>query len=71
MGMSAIFGMWPEQFVYILANLPVSKEPSYEIWVWLAKWFLRKLCFNILIEIQYKWPQVKGQRSRLIFGTYL
>ena len=35
MGMSAILGMWPEQFVYILANLS-KRESSYEIWVWLA-----------------------------------
>ena len=44
MGMSAILVKWPKQFVQILANL--FKESSYEIWVQLAQWFLRKLCFN-------------------------
>ena len=34
MDMSAILGMWPEQFVNILATL--SNKSSYEIWAWLA-----------------------------------
>ena len=32
MGMSAILGMWPEQFVYILATL----SKGVFIWTWLG-----------------------------------
>ena len=43
--------------------LTYCKKSSYEIWVQLTKWFLRKLCFNILMGLQYEplgW-KVKGQ----------
>ena len=43
--------------------LTYCKESSYEIWVQLGKWFVRKLCFNILMGLQYErlgW-KVKGQ----------
>ena len=36
-----------------------------------AKWFGRKLCFKILIGLQYEQPKLSGQRSTLTFGTYL
>ena len=45
------------------------KELSYEIWFQLAKWFLRKLCFNMLVGLQYEWPWLKGQRSTLTLET--
>ena len=44
---------------------------SYEIWFQLAKWFLRKLCFNMLMVLEYERPWLKGQRSTLTFDTYL
>ena len=69
MGMEAILVMWPKQFAYIW--LTYHKESPYEIWVQLAKWFLRKLCFNILMGLQYERPWLKGQRPALTFGTYL
>ena len=28
-----------------------------------ANWFVRKLCFNILMGLQYERPKLKGQRS--------
>ena len=34
--------------------LTFSKESSYEIWVQLAQWFLRKLCFNMWMGLQYE-----------------
>ena len=37
----------------------------------LGQWFVRKLCFNILMRPQNKQPWVKGQRSTLTYGTYL
>ena len=37
----------------------------------LAYWFVKKLCFNILMELQYERPLLKGQRSTLTFWTYL
>ena len=39
--------------------------------VQLGQWFVRKLCFNILMGLQYERPKLKGQRSALTFGTYL
>ena len=46
-------------------------ESSHEILVQLSPWFVKKLCFNILMGPQYERPWVKGQRSTLTFGTYL
>ena len=31
----------------------------------------KKICCNILIGVQYEWPQMKGKIPTLIFGTYL
>ena len=31
----------------------------------------RKLCFNILMRLQYERPKLEGQRTTLTFGTYL
>ena len=47
------------------------KELLYEIWFQLAKWFLRKLCFNVLMGLEYERPWLKDQRSTLTFDTYL
>ena len=33
-------------------------------------WFLRKLCFKILMELQYKLHWLKGPRSTLTSATY-
>ena len=52
-------------------NFGYHKESSHEIWVQLSQWFVRKLCFNILMGLQYEWPKLKGQRSTLTFWTYL
>ena len=30
----------------------------------------RKLCFNLLMGLQYEQPWLKGQRSTLTFETY-
>ena len=46
-------------------------ELSYEIWFQLANSCLRKICFNMLMGLQYKRPWLKGQRSTLTFETYL
>ena len=51
--------------------LTYHKESSGEIWVQLDIWFVRKLCFNILMGLQYEQPKLKGQRSTLTFGPYL
>ena len=52
MGMSAILVIWPRNLYVSL--LTYCKESSYEIWVRLAEWFLRKLCLNILMGLQYE-----------------
>ena len=39
--------------------------------VQLSQWFVRKLCFNILMALKYGRPKLKGQRSTLTFGTSL
>ena len=48
--------------------LTYHKESSHEIWVQLGQWFVRTLCFNILMGLQYEWRyycdlswKVKGQ----------
>ena len=51
--------------------LTYHKESSHEIGVQLAEWFLRKLCFNMLMGLQYERLCLKGQRSTLTFETYL
>ena len=53
MGVGAILVMWPNYLVQILTNLSY-KESSHEIWVQLGQWFMRKLCFNILMGLQYE-----------------
>ena len=35
------------------------------------KWFLRKLCFNMLMGPQYERPWLKGQRLTLTLEKYL
>ena len=35
----------------------------------LAEWFVRKLCFIMLMGLQYEQPWLKGQMSTLIFET--
>ena len=49
--------------------LTYHKESSHEIWVQLGRWFVRKLCFSILMGLHYEWPtsKLKGQRSTLTF----
>ena len=37
------------------------KRSSHEIWVQLYQWFVRTLFLNILMELQYEWPKLKGQ----------
>ena len=32
----------------------------------MGQWFVRKLCFNILMGYQYKRPWLKGQRSTFL-----
>ena len=51
--------------------LTYHKESIHESWVQLGKWFVRKLCFNILMGLQYERPKLTGQRSTLTFWTYL
>ena len=62
-----IWACWPswscDQNNLYKSWLTYCKESSYEIWVQLAEWFLRKLCSNILMGLQYErlgW-KVKGQ----------
>ena len=51
--------------------LTYHKESLQEISVQLGQWFVRKLCCNILMGLQYERPKLKDQRSTLTFGTYL
>ena len=44
MGMSAILVMWPGPFEQTF--VPHPKEAPYEIWLWLAKRFLRRICLK-------------------------
>ena len=41
--------------------LTYHKESSHEIWAQFDRWFVRKLCFNILMGFQYERPKLKGQ----------
>ena len=50
--------------------LTYHKEPSHEILDPLGQRFVWKLCFNILMGLQYERSKLKGQRSTLTFGTY-
>ena len=59
---------WCDHYHLVQIYSTQFKESPYEIWVQLAKWFLRKLCFDILMGLQYEWPWLKGQRSTLTFG---
>ena len=68
-----IWAWWPSQscdhnnlYKFWLIN---HKELSHEIWFQLAKWFVRKLCFNMLMGRQYERPWLKGQMSTLTFET--
>ena len=36
----------------------LRKDSMYEIWAQLAKWFLRKLCSNMLMSLQYERSKV-------------
>ena len=38
--------------ICISFDLPIIKELSYELRFQLAKWFLRKLCLNMLMGLQ-------------------
>ena len=44
MGMVAILVRWPGPFEQTF--VPHSIEAPYEIWFWLAQWFLRKRCLK-------------------------
>ena len=52
MGIAAIYICDHLHLVQIYSTQ--RKESPYEIGVQLAKWFLRKLCFNILMGLQYE-----------------
>ena len=59
MGMAAILVMWP--LTLAESYFPQLRESPYEIWAKLAKWFLKKLCFDILMGLRYEGPWLKGQ----------
>ena len=44
MGMAAILVMWPGPFEQL--SFPHPIEAPYEIWLWLAQWFLRRRCLK-------------------------
>ena len=44
MGMVAILVMWPGPLSKHLFPHPI--EAPYEIWIWLAQWFLRRRCLK-------------------------
>ena len=44
MGMAAILVKWPEPFEQI--SFPHPMDAPYEIWLWLAKRFLRRRCLK-------------------------
>ena len=65
-GFYHIWAWWPswscDQNILYKFWLNYHKESSHEIWVQLVQWFVRKLCFNILMGLQYEqlsW-KVKG-----------
>ena len=65
MGVAAILVMWPK-FLHTFW-LTYQMESLHEILVQLGQWFVRKLCFNILVGLQYERPKLKGQSSTLTF----
>ena len=69
MGVAVILVMSPKYFVYIFTNLS-KKSLHMKFEFNLANGFVRKLCFNTLMGLQYERPMMKGQRSTLTFGTY-
>ena len=60
-----------DQNIFYKFWLTIRKESLYENSVQLAEWFLRKLCFNILLGHQYERLCLKGNRKTLTFGSYL
>ena len=44
MGMAAILVMWPGPSEQLSFSYPI--EAPYEIWLWLAQWFLRRRCLK-------------------------
>ena len=70
---SQAFWFWGRFFKRFLHTfcLTYHKESPHEIRVQLGQWFVRKLCFNILMRLQYERPKLKGQMSTLTLGTYL
>ena len=74
-GFYHIWVWWPswscDQFNWYKFWLTYHKESSYEILVQSAKWFLRKLWFNVLMGLQYERPLLKSKRATLTFETYL
>ena len=44
MGMAAILVMWPGPFEQL--SFPHPIEAPYEIWLWLAQWFLKRRCLK-------------------------
>ena len=54
-GFYLIWAWWPswscDQYNWNKFWLTYHKESSYQIWVQLVWWFLRKLCFNVLMGL--------------------
>ena len=48
-----------------------STHLTLEVSVHLGQWFVRKLCFNILIRLQYERTKLKGQPLKLIYSHCL
>ena len=47
------------------------KESSHEICVKLGQWFVRKLCFDILMRLQYERPNRRVAEIQIFEKTYL
>ena len=63
-GFNHVWARWPswscDQYNWYKFWPTYHKESSYEIWVQMAKWFLRKLCFDVLMGLQYERPKLKS-----------
>ena len=55
MDMAAILVMWPDHLNNL--SFPHPTEDLYEIWIWLAQWFLGRRCLKIVDDEGQKRPE--------------
>ena len=63
MAIAAILVMWPEPFEQTFVSPPPPPlEAPYEIWLWLAQWFLRRRCLKS-VDDDWRWHMTEAYLS--------